>query len=174
MTRFFYVAILLGALFLTPSQSINAQTKDLDPTELEVLKKIVLSDTIPTVFFKTTISEMNQPLSRHLFYLTDFDICSSLVDADSVKLNKDETNYIVERFSTMEVTNINKLVRDPKNYTLKQLDGHNWFVISMPVVFREGQFAIYYSKSEFSGQFVLMKKMGDAWVNVCFSSVYVE
>lgn len=174
MTRFFYVALLLGTFFLTPSQSINAQTKDLDPTELEVLKKIVLTDTVPTVFFKTTISEMNQPLSRHLFYLSDFDICSSLVNADSVKLNKEEANYIVERFSAMEVTNINKVVRDPKNYTLKQLDGHNWFVISMPVVFRDGQFAIYYSKSEFSGQFVLMKKIGDAWVNVCFSSVYTE
>ena len=117
---------------------------------------------------------MNQPLSRHLFYLSDFDLCSTLEHPDSAKLDKEERDYIVERFSTMEVTNINKVVKIPKNYTLKKLEGHNWFVISMPVVFREGEYAIYYSKGEYSGQFVLLKKIGGSWIQVCYSSVYSE
>lgn len=117
---------------------------------------------------------MSQPLARHLFYMTDFDLCSSLIDPDSTKLNKEELSYIVDRFETMEITNINKVIRTPKNYTLKKLEGHNWFVISMPVVFREGEYAIYYSKSEYSGQFVLMKKIGGSWIDVCYSSVYTE
>lgn len=155
---------------------LSAQTKpkEIDPDELKVLRTIVVSDTVPTVFFKTTISEMNQPLSRHLFYLSDFDLCSSLVKQDSARLNKEERDYIVERFASMEVTNINKLIKTPKNYTLKQLDGHNWFVISMPVVFRDGEFAIYYSKGEYSGQFVLLRNIGGSWVDVCYSSVYSE
>ena len=154
--------------------SIHGQKKDIDERELDVLRNIIQNDTVPTVFYKTTISEMNQPLARHLFYLSDFDLCSTLEKADSAKLDKEERDYIVERFSTMEVTNINKVIKTPKNYTLKKLEGHNWFIISMPVVFREGEYAIYYSKGEYSGQFVLMKKIGGSWIEVCYSSVYSE
>jgi hypothetical protein len=157
------------------TNGISSQSKKtIDPTEIEVLRHIIMNDTVPTVFFKTTITELSQPLSRHLFYIDDFDLCSSLVNADSVKLNKEERDHIVERFATMEATNINKVIRTPKNFTLKKLDGHDWFVVSMPVVFREGEYAIYYSKSEYSGQFVLMKKIGGSWIQVCYSSVYVE
>lgn len=166
--------VLIGLIFVIYPSSLQGQKKEIDGTELEVLRKIIQNDTVPTVYFKTTISEMSQPLARHLFYMTDFDLCSSLIDPDSTKLNKEELSYIVDRFETMEITNINKVIRTPKNYTLKKLEGHNWFVISMPVVFREGEYAIYYSKSEYSGQFVLMKKIGGSWIDVCYSSVYTE
>lgn len=166
--------VLIGLMLVIYPSSLQGQKKEIDGTELEVLRKIIQNDTVPTVYFKTTISEMSQPLARHLFYMTDFDLCSSLIDPDSTKLNKEELSYIVDRFETMEVTNINKVIRTPKNYTLKKLEGHNWFVISMPVVFREGEYAIYYSKSEYSGQFVLMKKIGGSWIDVCYSSVYTE
>ena len=144
----------------------------MDPLELQVLREIVLSDTIPTVYYKTIISDLNQPLSRSLFYLSEFDICNALVNLDSTILNKEERSYIVERFTTMEVANINKLVREPKNFSLKQLKGHNWFVISLPVVFRDGKYAIYYSKGAYSGQFILMKNIDGTWKDVCYSSVW--
>jgi hypothetical protein len=167
--------LFAGLLGLASTQPASSQAKKtIDESEIKVLRHIIQNDTVPTVFFKTTVSELNQPLARHLFYLSDFDICSSLVNPDSVKINKEERDYIVERFSTMEVMNLNKIIRTPKNFTLKKLEGQNWFVISMPVVFREGEYAIYYSKSEFSGQFVLMRKMGGSWIEVCYSSVYVE
>jgi len=166
---------MIALIYLGPTESLRSQSKKtIDETEIKVLRHIIQNDTIPTVFFKTTVSELNQPLARHLFYLSDFDICSSLVNRDSARLDKEERDYIVERFTTMEVMNINKLINNPKNYTVKKLEGQNWFVISMPVVFREGEYAIYYSKSEFSGQFVLMKKIGGSWIEVCYSSVYVE
>ena len=169
------VFLLIGLFLLAPTESLSSQSKKtIDPLEIEVLRNIIMNETIPTVLFRTTITEMSQPLARHLFYLTDFDICSSLVNPDSTKLDKEERDYIVDRFTTMEVMNINKLIKNPKNYTVKKLEGHNWFVISMPVVFREGEYAIYYSKSEYSGQFVLMKKIGGSWIDVCYSSVYVE
>jgi hypothetical protein len=172
--RIIKTILMIAMIYLAPTESLRSQSKKtIDPMEIEVLRHIIMNDTIPTVLFKTAISEMNQPLSRHLFYLSDFDICSSLVNPDSARLDKEERDYIVERF-TMEVMNINKLIKNPKNYTVKKLEGQNWFVISMPVVFREGEYAIYYSKSEFSGQFVLMKKIGGSWIEVCYSSVYVE
>ena len=166
--------LILGLIFLFSHKSENRQSRFIDESELQVLSAIVLSDTIPTVFYKTIISELNQPLSRHLFYLSDFDICSSLVNLDSMKLDQEERDYIVERFTTMEVANINKLIRDPKNHTLKQLKGHNWFVISLPVVFRDGKYAIYYSKGAYGGQFVLMKNIGGSWKDVCYSTVWNE
>ncbi len=166
--------VLIGLMLVIYPSSLQGQKKEIDETEIEVLRKIIQNDTVPTVYFKTTISEMSQPLSRHLFYLSDFDLCSNLVKADSAKLDKEERDYIVERFSTMEITNINKVIKTPKNYTVKKLEGHNWFVISMPVVFREGEYAIYYSKGEYSGQFVLLKKIGGSWIEVCYSSVYSE
>ena len=170
------IAIIVAGLMYASSieSGFSQSKKTIDPLEIEVLRHIIMNDTIPTVLFRTTITEMSQPLARHLFYLTDFDICSSLVNPDSTKLDKEERDYIVDRFTTMEVMNINKLIKNPKNYTVKKLEGHNWFVISMPVVFREGEYAIYYSKSEYSGQFVLMKKIGGSWIDVCYSSVYVE
>ena len=166
--------LFIGLIFLFSHKSEDIQSKSIDESELRVLREIVLADTIPTVYFKTTISDLNQPLSRHLFYLSDFDICSSLVNLDSIKISEEERLYIVDRFTTMEVTNINKLIRDPKNYTLKQLKGQNWFVISLPVVFRDGKYAIYYSKRAYRGQFVLMKNVDDSWKNVCYSPVWQE
>lgn len=166
--------LILGLLFLFSHKSENRQSGSIDESELQVLSAIVLSDTIPTVFYKTILSELNQPLSRHLFYLSDFDICNSLVNLDSMKLDQEERDYIVERFNTMEVANINKLIRDPKNHTLKQLKGHNWFMISLPVVFRDGKYAIYYSKGAYTGQFVLMKNIEGSWKDVCYSAVWNE
>lgn len=174
MVRLLLVSTLIGLLTLFSYQPDYQKSKSVDATELQVLKEIIQSDTIPTVYFKTTISELNQPLSRHLFYLTDFDVCNALVNLDSTKLDREERNYIVERFSTMEVTNINKLIKEPKNFTLKELKGHDWFIVSMPVVFRDGNYAIYYSRGEYSGQFVLMKNIDGTWRDVCYSSVYQE
>jgi hypothetical protein len=174
MKQSLFLIIFLGLLLLSSYKSGEFQSRSIDESELQVLREIVLADTIPTVYFKTTVSDLNQPLSRHLFYLSDFDICSSLVNLDSIKISEEERLYIVDRFTTMEVTNINKLIRDPKNYTLKQLKGQNWFVISLPVVFRDGKYAIYYSKGAYRGQFVLMKNIDDGWKDVCYSSVWNE
>ena len=166
--------LLIGLMILASSESANCQSKDIDESELQVLREIVLADSIPNVYFKTTISDLNQPLSRHLFYLYDFDICRSLMNVESIKLSEEERLYIVDRFTTMEVANINKLIRDPKNHTLKQLKEHNRSVISLPVVFRDGKYAIYYSKRAYSGQFVLMQHMDGSWKDVCYSVVWQE
>lgn len=166
--------IFLGLLILASYKSDNSQSRTINDSELQVLRDIIQADSIPTVYYKTIVTELNQPLSRHLFYFSGFDICSSLVNMDSTKLNQEEINYLVGRFSTMEIENINKLIRDPKNHTLKQLKGHDWTVISLPVVFRNGEYAIYYSKGAYSGQFILMKNIDGTWKDVCYSSIWSE
>lgn len=172
--RFLLISTVIGIVFLASYKSINFQSKSINESELGVLRDIVLADSIPIIYYKTTISDLNQPLSRHLFYLSDFDICSSLVNMDSMTLGPEERNYLVERFSTMESTNVNKLIGKPKNHTLKKLHGHDWLVISLPVVFKDGKYAIYYSKGEYSGQFILMKNIDGSWKDVCYSSVWNE
>ena len=166
--------LILGLTLILSYASAFSQKKTIDPAELQVLREIVLTDSIPTVYFKTVVADLNQPLSRQLFYLSDFDVCNALVNQDSMTLNKVDRDFIVERFSTMEVQNINKLIRDPKNHTLKQLDGHNWIQVSLPVVFRDGNYAIYYSKGAYSGQFILMKNIDGHWRDVCYSAVWSE
>ena len=165
---------ILGLSLMLSYGSVSSQSKTIDPSELQVLKEIVVSDSIPNVYFKTVVADLNQPLSRQLFYLSDFDVCSDLVQLDAVALQSDERNFLVERFTAMESKNINKLIRDPKNHTLKQLKGHNWLQISLPVVFRDGTYAIYYSKGAYSGQFILMKHIDGLWKDVCYSSVWSE
>ena len=157
------LTLLFGLIILFSSKPVNSQSKSIDATELQVLTEVVLSDSIPAIYYKTIVSDLNQPLSRQLFYLTDFDLCNSLVQSDSMAMTKEERNYLVDRFTAMQPENINKLIRDPKNHTLKQLKGHNWFQISLPVVFRDGQYAIYYSKGAYSGQFILMKQIDGSW-----------
>ena len=93
--------LFLGLIFLYANKPENFQSKSIDESELKVLKEIVLADTIPTVYFKTIVSDMNQPLSRQLFYLTDFDVCNFLVNLDSMSLNREERSYLAERFTTM-------------------------------------------------------------------------
>ena len=164
--------LFLGLICLYANMSEDFQSKSIDESELQVLREIVLTDTIPTVYYKTTVSDLNQPLSRNLIYLSEFDICNSLVDLDSMTLTNKERNYLAERFTTMNTVNINKLIREPKNHTLKQLNGHNWSVISLPVVFRDGKYAIYYSKGAYSGQFILMENIEGTWKDVCCSSIW--
>jgi len=164
--------LFLGLIFLYANMSEDFQSKSIDESELQVLREIVLTDTIPTVYYKTTVSDLNQPLSRNLIYLSEFDICNSLVNLDSMTLTNKERNYLAERFTTMNTVNINKLIREPKNHTLKQLNGHNWPVISLPVVFRDGKYAIYYSKGAYSGQFILMENIEGTWKDVCYSSIW--
>jgi hypothetical protein len=166
--------LFLGLIFLLSHKSEDNQSKSINESELQVLREIVLADSIPRVYFKTTISDLNQPLSRHLFYLSEFDICSSLVNLGSIKMEEEERLTILDRFTTMEVANINKLIRDPKNHTVKQLKGDNWFVISLPVVFRDGKYAIYYAKGTYIGQFVLMQNIDGSWKDVCYSPVWQE
>lgn len=166
--------VIIGLLILASYKSDNPQSRTIDDAELQVLRDIVLVDSIPIVYYKTLVSELSQPLSRYLFYFDDFDICNSLMNLDSMQLDEEELNYLVERFTTMEIANINKLIRDPKNHTLKQLKGHNWTVISLPVVFRNGKYAIYYSKGAYSGQFILMKNIDGKWKDVCYYSVWSE
>jgi len=167
--------LFLGLIFLFSHKSVNSQSKSIDESEIQVLREIVLVDSIPTVYFKTTVSDLNQPLSRHLFYLNSFDICRrSLMNVNSIKLSEEERLYIVDRFTTMEVTNINKLIRDPKNHTLKQLKGNNWFVVSLPVVFRDGKYAIYYSKGAYIGQFILVQNIDGNWTDICYYPVWSE
>ena len=96
--RFFLISMIIGISFLASYKSINFQSKDISEEELQVLREIVLVDSIPIVYYKTTISDLNQPLSRHLFYLSDFDICNALVNMDSMTLNREERNYIFVRF----------------------------------------------------------------------------
>lgn len=169
-----FLLLFFGLLLLFSHKSDNFQSKSIDEAELEVLREVVLADSIPTVYYKTTVSDLNQPLSRHLFYLYDFDICDALMKVDSIKLSEEERLFIVDRFTTMEVANINKLIRDPKNHTLKQLKGDDWFVISLPVVFRDGKYAIYYSNSRYNGRFVLMKNVEGNWTDVCYSPIWSE
>ena len=166
--------LFLGLIFLLSHKSEDNQSKSINESELQVLREIVLADSIPRVYFKTTISDLNQPLSRHLFYLSEFDICSSLVNLGSIKMEEEERLTILDRFTTMEVANINKLIRDPKNHTVKQLKGDNWFVISLPVVFRDGKYAIYYAKGTYIGHFVLMQNIDGSWKDVCYSPVWQE
>lgn len=166
--------LILGLTLLLSVQREDFQSKTMDPTELQVLKEVVMVDTIPTIYFKTIVSDLNQPLSRHLFYLNEFNLCRSVMNVESIKLSEEERLYIVDRFATMEAANINKLIKEPKNFTLKQLKGHTWNVVSLPVVFRDGEFAIYYSKGAYSGHFVLMKNIDGDWRDVCYSSVWSE
>jgi len=174
MKRLLPLIVLIGLLFLASSTSINSQSRSIDESEFQVLSDIILGDSIPSVYYKTTVSDLNQPLSRHLFYLKDFDFCNSDENLDSLKLDQKERNYLVERFAKMEIENINKIVRDPKNHTLKQLNGHDWSVISLPVVFRNGKYAVYYSKGAYSGQFNLMKNIDGSWAKICSSTIWVE
>ena len=174
MKRSLLLINLLGLLLLFSHSSAGQQAKDMDPTELQVLSDIIQADTIPTVYFKTTISDLNQPLSRHLYYLKGFELCTSMENPDSLKLDMEERGYIVDRFSMMEVGNINKLIKEPKNFTLKKVQGYDWSVISLPVVFRDGKYAIYYSQQAYGGKFNLMKKIDGHWKTICYSYVWTE
>ena len=168
----YLILLLIGQVLLFSPKSDYQQSDAVQESELEVLKDIILTDSIPTVYFKTIVSDINQPLSRHLFYLDRFEICNALMSLDSMILDKEERSYLVDRFTTMKSGNINKLIKDPKNHSVKELKGHDWTVISLPVVFRDGEFAIYYSKGAYSGQFILMENIEGQWQDVCYSSVW--
>ncbi len=174
MKRLIPLIVIIGLMFLVSYTSINHQSRSIDDSEIQVLTDIILGDSVPSVYYKTTVSALNQPLSRHLFYLKDFERCNSVENLDSLKLDQKERNYLVERFTKMEIVNINKIVREPKNHTLKQLNGHDWSVISLPVVFRNGKYAVYYSKGAYSGQFNLMKNIDGSWTNICSSTIWTD
>ncbi len=55
---------MIALIYLAPTESLRSQSKKtIDPLEIEVLRHIIMNDTIPTVLFRTTITEMSQPLA---------------------------------------------------------------------------------------------------------------
>ncbi len=172
MKQFLFLIIVLGLLILPSHKSAEFQSRSIDESELQVLSDIILTDTFPTVYYKTIVSDLNQPLSRHLYYLRGFELCRSLENLDSLKMDREEMKYLVDRFTSMETANINKLVRQHKNETLKDLKGQDWSKISLPVIFRDGKYAIYYSLRAYGGQFNLMKNIDGKWKNICYSYVW--
>lgn len=172
MKQFLFLITVTGLLFFSLNKSGEFQSRSIEESELQVLSDIILADSVPTVYYKTIITDINQPLSRHLYYLNSFELCTSLENLDSLKMDRDERDYLVERFTSMETENINKLIREHKNATLKDLKGHDWLIISLPVIFRDGKYAIYYSIRAYGGQFNLMKNIDGKWKNICYSYVW--
>ena len=172
MKQFLFLITATGLLFFSLNKSGEFQSRSIEESELRVLSEIVQADSVPTIYFKTIISDINQPLSRHLYYVRSFDLCRSLENLDSLKMDREERDYLVERFNSMETQNINKLIRELKNSTLKDLKGHDWTMISLPVIFRDGKYAIYYSIRAYGAQFNLMKNADGKWKNICYSYVW--
>ncbi len=156
--------------------SLNGQQlPNSESEELKVLESILSNSNNSTTYYKTIIEDQKTPLTTYIeAYLLKFYLCTNDIDSASVIISDEEVNLLRQKFSKQKVKRIDKLLPKYKNRTTKKHERYKTGSISMPVTFRDGTMALYFSLSTYSGEFNLLRKKNDTWEKVCSNAVWIE
>lgn len=158
-------------LFMIISCSTLKKSVDNQNDIKNILENIINQN---QVYYKTIIKDLGKPIDYYIEpHLLEFHLCGSELNNDLITITNNEIDSLKIEFSNQKVTIINKLDLNIKtNLTKKQK--LNTSFISMPVLFRNNNLAIYYSYSRNGGGFNLLKKINGEWKNICANSVWIE
>ncbi len=161
---FFFVALFLSGC------STTKKTKTPDPREIEVLDWILTNNDF--IFYKT-ITEDWKPIYLYLQpdglpFIGDC-LFTPLLKDKELGLNKEDLNHLQREIKSQTPVNLNNIpIRNKDKLTRKKLVKQTWGApettyISMPVLLNDASIAVYYMKSDSSGEFRVLKKIDGVW-----------
>lgn len=141
------------------------------PEEYKILN-FITKNSKNKVFYKTISTTLfNERLNNYVETI-NFVLCTKNIEPDKAKLTAAEIHLLKNKFRELIVEKINKkFIKNPKVLTKNKKKS---FYISLPIIFRNGKCAIYYSESSGGGQFNLLIKKNDKWEGYCSSMVWIE
>ncbi|SFS32816.1 hypothetical protein SAMN04487906_0009 [Zhouia amylolytica] len=131
-----------------------------------------MRDCIPKeVLWVIKTTRLQQGLDEYVSTI-NFKLCIDNIKSSESELTSDEIKFLKNQFKSLKVEEINKKrIINSENITNIRKQG---YYISMPVIFRENNCAIYYSENGTSGQFNLLIKRNNKWECYCPSRVWME
>ena len=166
--------IKVVALILIFSCSSNHKIFQLDKENINALHSI-LSNSNETIYYKTIIEDLRKSLDSQIEpYLLEFSLCDKNINQGATKISNKEIIFLKKEFKAQSIIRIDKINPNFKNKTTKKIERFKTARISMPIVFRNGSMAIYYSNSTYGGGFNLLQKKDNRWKAICSNSVWIE
>jgi len=165
--------ILLKIVILIPTllscYSINNSSQNND--QLEVLKSIV-DDSKYGINKKTISQEYIDKLDLDLEDLNFWNPCKYQLEENNALLTEKEIKYLNAKFSKLETKNLEFNSSNIKS----KINTENSRITSIttPILFRNKNFAVYYSEQRYGGQINLLKKEKNKWIKYCSYLVWVE
>jgi hypothetical protein len=156
---------------LTLWASLTALAISQNQEELKVLKSILENSKYPIL--KNPIrQEYIDQLDLDLSYFNILNPCKYELEKNTELLTREEIIKLNAAFKELESFVFDfdspNLIEDKNESTPLTTS------ITIPVFFRNGKFAAYYSEQRYGGQMNLLKKENNKWVRYCSYSVWIE
>ncbi|WP_111710228.1 hypothetical protein [Lutibacter citreus] len=154
-------------------------TKNISKNELEsydVLNSITQKQksgkiyylTINNMYDKTDLSKYINPK------FLDFPLCINNSINPANIFEESDFEYIKKQFNELQIIKIRKPLIKHKSAITKIKGKNETSFMTFPIVFKNGNYAIYYSESRYGGEFSLLKKEGEKWEKICSTLLWIE
>jgi len=165
--------ILLNFLILISTfsscSSIGGLTQNKD--QLEILKSI--ADDAKYGINKKTISQNYiDKLNLDLKDLNFWNPCKYQLDESNALLTEKEIKYLNEQFKNLKTKSLK--LNSPNIKSDINTEDSRITSVTTPILFRNKNFAIYYSEQRYGGQMNLLKKENSKWIKYCSYLVWIE
>ncbi len=159
-------------LFLFIGCGVKMNTVQAQNTEEHAIIDYILENIKGKIFHKTISTTFFDEDLENFVGTINFSLCTENIDSIETELTISEMEFLEMGLRELKTKKVNgNLAKFPKKITNKKKDA---YFISMPIVFRNGKHAIYYSETNGGGQFNLLVKKGSRWEGSCSSMVWIE
>ena len=150
--------------------SCSAQNK-LGESRNDIVEDII-AESSEGVYYKTFSSEDIHNLNIDLQDLNFWNPCKYKLEEKDSRLKQEEVDYLNKQWKGLKSV---KLKSDlPKLKRKRKPDDTRLTTITLPITFRNGNYAVYYSEQRYGGQINLLKKEDEKWIIYCSYMVWIE
>jgi len=174
--KFRILSILITTVILSISCST---TSNLSKNELEsygVLNSITQKQKSGKIYYLTINSKYDKTdLSKYINQnFLDFPLCINNSIKPSNIFEKSDFEYIKNQFNELKIIEIRKSLLKNKSAITKIKGKEETSFMTFPIIFKNGNYAIYYSESRYGGEFNLLKKEDEKWEKICSNLLWIE
>ena len=165
ISKHFYIGILLLTSISCASQSGLTESK------ANVIESII-TDSKYGVYNRTFSNEDLNQLDIKLEDLNFWNPCKYKLERENGLLSDKEISFINKQFKNLESVSIES--NSPNLKFQKDSENTRLSFISLPILFRNDNYAVYYSMQRYGGQINLLKKENNKWTKYCSYLVWIE
>jgi hypothetical protein len=174
--RFRILSILLIQLFLNNSCSTTTNISKNELEKYDILNSIIENQKNPNIYYRTINTKYDKSnLSKYINQqFLDFPLCVNKSIESSKIFDKADFDYLKNKFKELKIIKIKKsLIKDKLAVTKIKGENERTF-ITFPIIFKNGNYAIYYSETKYGGEFSLLKKENEKWEKICSNLLWIE